>query len=57
MVILLAEDDVGVRFLIWKLLKADGFTVLSTGDGMAALEASRQYRGPIDLLLWDVAMP
>jgi DNA-binding NtrC family response regulator len=56
-VILLAEDDVGVRFLIWKLLKAQGFTVLIAGDGKAALESSRDYAGTIDLLVSDVSMP
>ena len=53
MVILLAEDDVGVQFFIWKLLKTDGYTVLTAGDGEAGLEASRNHPGPIDLLLTD----
>ena len=57
MVILLVDDDVGVRFYIWKLLKADGFTVLTAGDGKAALDASRNCPGSIDLLLSDVDMP
>ena len=57
MVILLAEDDVLVRFFIWKLLKADGFTVLAAGDGKGALEASRNYSGSIELLLSDVNTP
>ena len=57
MVILLAEDDVGVQFFIWKLLKADGYTVLTAGDGEAGLEASRNHPGPIDLLLTDLEMP
>ena len=57
MVILLAEDDLVVQLFVWKLLKADGFTVLTAGDGIAALEASRNYPGPIDLVLSDVEMP
>jgi len=57
MVILCAEDDVWVQHIIWKLLKADGFTVLTAGDGETALAASRDYPGSIDLLLSDVAMP
>ena len=57
MVILLVDDDIGVRFYIWKLLKADGFTILTAGDGKAALDASRNYSGSIDLLLSDVDMP
>ena len=57
MVILLVEDDVGVQFYVWKLLKADGYTVLTAGDGKAALEASRNCPGSIDLLMSDVEMP
>jgi two-component system, cell cycle sensor histidine kinase and response regulator CckA len=57
MVILSAEDDLQVRYFIWKLLKADGFTVLTAGSGDLALEASRNHRGPVDLLLTDIDMP
>jgi len=56
MVIILAEDDVDVQFYIWKLLKADGFTVLTADDGQAALELSRSVPGTIDLLLSDMDM-
>jgi DNA-binding NtrC family response regulator len=57
MVILVAEDDVGVQFLIWKLLKGAGLTVLTARTGEAALRASRNHPGPIDLLLSDIEMP
>jgi two-component system cell cycle sensor histidine kinase/response regulator CckA len=57
MVILVAEDDVHVQFLAWKLLKAAGFTVLKADNGEAALELSRNHPGIIDLLLADVVMP
>jgi DNA-binding NtrC family response regulator len=57
MVILLAEDDVGLQFYIWQLLKANGFTVLTGGNGAFALEASRKYPGTIDVLLTDMEMP
>jgi DNA-binding response OmpR family regulator len=57
MVILLVEDEIPVQFMIWNLLKADGFTVLRAGDGVAALETSHNHPGPIDLLLTDVEMP
>ena len=57
MVILLAEDDVLLRYSIWKLLKADGFTVLNAENGELALEASRSHPGPIELLLTDIQMP
>ena len=52
-----AEGDVHVQYLIWKLLKADGFTVLTAGKSEFALEASRSHPGPIDLLLTDMEMP
>jgi CheY-like chemotaxis protein len=57
MVILLAEDDVGLQFFVWRLLRDDGFSVLAAGDGIAALEVSRNHPGAIDLLLSDVEMP
>src|SRR5260370_28440908 len=57
MVILVVEDDVHMQYFIWKLLKADGFTVLTAGDGMAALEAPRNCPGSIDLLMSDVEIP
>jgi DNA-binding NtrC family response regulator len=57
MVILVAEDDVGVQFLIWKLLRGAGLTVLTARTGEAALQASRNHTGPIDLLLSDIEMP
>ena len=57
MVILLAEDDLQVQYFLGKLLKADGFTVLTGGNGAFALEASRNHPGPVDLLLTDMEMP
>ena len=57
MIILLAEDDVGLRFFVWRLLRADGLSGLAASDGMAALEVSRNHPGTIDLLLSDVEMP
>ena len=57
MVILLAEDDMQVQRLVSTLLSDDGFTVLATDDGEAALEASRRYTGHISLLLTDLDMP
>jgi CheY-like chemotaxis protein len=56
MLILLAEDDIGVQYFIWKLLRSKGFSVINTGDGETALMLFRQH-GPIDLLLTDVDMP
>ena len=57
MVIMLVEDDVQIRYFMWKLVKTEGFTVLASGNGEFALKASRDYSGPIDLLLTDMDMP
>jgi DNA-binding response OmpR family regulator len=57
MVILLVEDEIPVQYFIWKLLRADGFTVLTASSSETALEVSRNHPGPIDLLLTDVQMP
>ena len=39
------------------MLEQVGYRVVSAGDGYAALDASRDYQGPIHLLLTDVVMP
>ena len=57
MVILFAEDDVQLQYFIWKLLRADDFIVMGAISGEAALEISRRYSGPVDLLLTDLEMP
>ena len=48
MIILLAEDDVGLRLFVWRLLRADGLSVLTASDGIAALEVSRNHPGTIE---------
>jgi CheY-like chemotaxis protein len=57
MVILCAEDNVWALLIIRTLLQADGFTVLTAANAEAALEASRNYHGPVDLLLASTEMP
>ena len=39
------------------MLKADGLTVLTARSVEAALKASRNHPGPVDLLLTDLEMP
>jgi len=39
------------------MLERQGFRVLMCGDGPSALEQSRSFHGPLDLLLTDVVMP
>jgi CheY-like chemotaxis protein len=55
--ILVAEDSEGVRTLAERILRDDGYTVLTARDGVEALDVSRGHEGEIDLLLTDVVMP
>jgi signal transduction histidine kinase/ActR/RegA family two-component response regulator len=55
--VLLAEDDEMVRNLTRESLKMSGYVVLETSNGREALKASKNFDGPIHLLLTDVVMP
>ncbi len=56
-IILLVEDEQGVRDLVRDVLQAHGYTVLEARHGIEALAVARRHRGHIDLLLTDVVMP
>ncbi len=56
-VILLVEDEKGVRELARQYLEMSGYTVLEAEDGHTALELSGMHSGPIHLLMTDVVMP
>jgi PAS domain S-box-containing protein len=55
--ILLVEDEDALRELTRDLLAGSGYRVLEAGTPEKAIEAARNYRGPIHLLLTDVIMP
>lgn len=55
--ILLVEDENMVRELAHRVLLNDGYTVLVTRHGEAALEVCEQHPGSIHLLVTDVVMP
>jgi two-component system, cell cycle sensor histidine kinase and response regulator CckA len=57
LVVLLADDELVVRSLAQSILTRAGYRVLNAIDGEHALEVSRGYSGPIDVLLTDVKMP
>jgi len=57
LVVLLADDELVVRSLAQSILTREGYRVLIAVDGEHALEVSRAYSGPIELLLTDVKMP
>jgi CheY-like chemotaxis protein len=55
--VLVADDEEAVRAFIRRLLSDAGYTVLEARHGHDALQISREYSGPIDLVLSDVMMP
>ena len=55
--ILLVEDEDGVRALMARTLRQQGFEVLTTANGMEALQSARAHGRPPDLLVTDVVMP
>jgi len=55
--ILLVEDEETVRSLAARVLRACGYTVLESVNGVDALRIAQAYTEPLDLLLTDVVMP
>jgi PAS domain S-box-containing protein len=55
--VLIAEDEAPVRALAERLLRRQGYAVLSAKDGAEALRAAQRHPGPVHLLLSDVVMP
>jgi len=55
--VLLVEDEGSVREATRQFLTNAGYTVLDAGTGEDALSASRQYAGPIHILVSDVVLP
>jgi signal transduction histidine kinase len=55
--ILVAEDEQMLRDLAREVLRRHGYEVIEAANGKAALSASEQHIGQIDLLLTDIVMP
>lgn len=55
--ILLVEDDVTVRNLVYNVLISESYVVMEADTGEAALAICRVHKGKIDLLISDVIMP
>ncbi len=55
--ILLIEDDPMVRTLVERILKKNGYRVLSAPNGNEAVAVHAGAKTPIDLLITDVIMP
>ena len=56
-IILIVDDQEGVRGLLRRELTARGHTVLDAADGAEALHLVRRRNGAVDLILSDVVMP
>jgi two-component system cell cycle sensor histidine kinase/response regulator CckA len=54
--VLVAEDDDDLRRLMGQVLQRNGYNVLITSSGEAALEESRSFDNAIELLVSDVVM-
>ena len=55
--ILLVEDDDAVRDCAKEMLDSLGFNLLVARSASEAMQISREYKGPIQLVLTDVVMP
>lgn len=56
-VVLLVDDEEGVRESTARLLTHHGYQVLTAHDGLDALRLAQQHRDQIDVLLTDLVMP
>jgi CheY-like chemotaxis protein len=56
-IILVVDDQEGVRAVLRRQLSEHGHTVLEAGDGAEALHLVRRRNGAVDLILSDVVMP
>jgi PAS domain S-box-containing protein len=55
--VLVAEDEEALREVTRRLLTRQGYTVITAGDGVEAVDTATAHQGEIDLLLTDVIMP
>jgi signal transduction histidine kinase/CheY-like chemotaxis protein len=55
--VLIVEDEDGVRDLAAEFLSSAGYRVLTARDGKEGLEVAGKSKAPIDVLLTDVVMP
>ena len=55
--ILIVDDDVSLRKILYRILESGGYDVLSAGSGAEALAICRRSSPAIDLLITDYNMP
>lgn len=56
-VVLLVEDEQELRALLRQSLESKGYTVLEAGNGVDALHAAGEHKGPIHIAVTDMVMP
>ena len=55
--ILVVEDEGGIRALVRKILRRQGYTVIEASTGEEAMKFCQENTGKIDLLITDMMMP
>lgn len=55
--ILIVDDDLSVRKILYRILESGGYDVLSASNGPEALAIFRRASPPVDLLITDYNMP
>ena len=56
-VILVVDDEQGLRDLVCRTLQAEGYSTLEAGHGAEALEVMEGASDAVDLVVTDVVMP
>jgi CheY-like chemotaxis protein len=56
-VVLVVDDEEGLRDLLCRTLQAEGYSTLAAGHGAEALEVMEAAADPVDLVVTDVVMP
>jgi two-component system, cell cycle sensor histidine kinase and response regulator CckA len=56
-VVLVVDDEQGLRDLVCRTLQAEGYRTLEAGHGAEALEVIETSPHPVDLVVTDVVMP
>ena len=55
--VLVVDDEQGLRELVCRTLRAEGYQTLEAGHGAEALEIIETSPAPVDLVVTDVVMP
>jgi DNA-binding NtrC family response regulator len=56
-VILVVDDELAIRELMKARLEIEGFEVITAANGLDGLEAYKEHRNHVDLVVTDIDMP